>query len=129
MSASAEHTAHRIYKASKKLARKYQRNGDQLKAYADSELRALLNDVEELVERVGNIADADISRLRSKITETVASVRQIAQDSAQSISERARSAASATDDYVRERPWTTIGAAAALALLVGVGLKAAATRR
>lgn len=129
MTSRADHTADHVYKATRKAARSVHRRGDHLKEYANSEMRALISDVEELIERVGNIADADVTRLRTKITESLANVKQIISDSAESISSRAKAAATATDEYVHERPWTTIGVAAVLALLVGVGVKAAAARR
>jgi ElaB/YqjD/DUF883 family membrane-anchored ribosome-binding protein len=129
MTAAADHTADHATKASRKTARNASRRGAQLKHYANSEIQSLSSDVEELVERIGDSADADIKRLRSKITETLANVKQLVADSAENIGARTRAAATATDEFVHERPWTTIGIAALLALLVGVGVKAASARR
>jgi len=52
-------------------------------------------------------------------------VRRVANDTADGLRDRARVAMDATDDYVRDRPWTAIGIAAALGLLVGIGVTAA----
>lgn len=129
MKATVDHTAETLYKTTKGAAKDFNRRGDHLKDYANSQMQAFLADVEDLVEKVGNVADADVARLRDKVSDALANVRRIAADGAESLGDRARAAAGATSGYVRERPWTAIGVAAALALIVGLGVKAAAARR
>jgi ElaB/YqjD/DUF883 family membrane-anchored ribosome-binding protein len=103
------------------------------RATANGEIRAFLADVEELLERVGDNADAEVGRLRLKLTDTLADLRRTyasfgLRDRARMAADRARAAAEMADDYVRDRPWTAIGLTAALALLVGAGV-GVATRR
>jgi ElaB/YqjD/DUF883 family membrane-anchored ribosome-binding protein len=99
-----------------------------MKAYANGETRAFLADVEELLERVSDSADAEVGRLRARLTDTLADVRRTLGQSTDGLRERARAAADLADEYVRDRPWTAIGVVAALALIVGVGVSAVARR-
>jgi len=100
-----------------------------VKEYASEELRAFLSDVEDLVKRVGNVADADVARVRVKVANALGDLRRTAGDTADSLRERARVAADTANEYVHDRPWTAIGLAAAVGVLVGVGVSAAASRR
>lgn len=129
MGTIANDTADNVYKATKKAARRFSKRSDHLKEYAGTQLDGFLDDVEDLIQRLGNIADADVERLRSKITEDLGDLRERAADKVDEVSRRARTAVGATNEYVRDRPWTAIGVAAAVALLVGVGVKAASSRR
>jgi len=81
--------------------------------------------VEELLKKVANVSDVDIARVRNKVSSALSDVRRVASDTADGVRDRARVAIDATDDYVRDRPWTAIGIAAALGLLIGVGVTAA----
>jgi ElaB/YqjD/DUF883 family membrane-anchored ribosome-binding protein len=85
-----------------------------------SEIRNLIADVEDLLKGVANVGDADIARLRARVTETVQSAKSTLLDHTQNIRAQAGDAAAAADDYVRERPWAAIGIAAAIGVVVGL---------
>lgn len=129
MNASANDTAEELYRTTKQAAADFRRRGSHVKDYATDEMRAFLADVEDLVKRVGNVSDADVARLRSKVSGTIGDVRRSIGDTTDTLRERARQAVGATNDYVHDRPWTSIGLAAAIGLIVGVGVTAAASRR
>ncbi len=95
----------------------------------DDELRAFLADVEELVKRVANISDAEVARVRVKVANALNDMRRVASDTADNLRDRARVAVDVTNEYVRGRPWTAVSLAAALGLVVGVGVTAASRRR
>src|SRR5262249_36369751 len=95
---------------------------------AGEELQAFLADVEDLVKRVANISDADVARVRVKVANALNDMRRVATDTADTVRDRARVAMDATNDYVRERPWTVVGLAAALGLIIGVSVSAASRR-
>jgi ElaB/YqjD/DUF883 family membrane-anchored ribosome-binding protein len=78
---------------------------------------------------VGNVSDADVTRARAKVVGALGDVRRLTSDTADSLRDRARAAAEQADDYVRDRPWTAIGLAAAIGLIVGVGVTAVSSRR
>ena len=129
MSANANDTIDTIHRAGKEAAGDLRRRAGNVRDYASDELRDFLADVEDLVKRVGNVSDADVARARSKVVSALGDVRRLAGDTSDSIRERARAAAEQADDYVRERPWQSIGLAAAIGRIVGVGVTAVSSRR
>jgi len=95
------------------------------RAGASEEMRNLIADVEELVSRLMDAADPEITRLRGQITKTIASARASLTDGVNDWRDRAVTATRAADDYVRDRRWQVIGATA----LAAAALGALATRR
>jgi|HubBroStandDraft_2_1064218.scaffolds.fasta_scaffold171030_4 ElaB/YqjD/DUF883 family membrane-anchored ribosome-binding protein len=129
MSSNANDTIDSLHRAGRDAAGDLRRRAGNVKDYASDEMRAFFADVEDLVKRVGNVSDADVARARAKVVGTLADVRRLANDTSDSLRERARAAVSEADDYVRDRPWTAIGLAAAIGLIVGVGVTAISSSR
>jgi ElaB/YqjD/DUF883 family membrane-anchored ribosome-binding protein len=128
MNANSNDTVESLHRASKDAAADFRRRGGSVRDYASDELRAFLADVEDLVKKVSNVGDADVARLRNRVSGAIGDVRQAVGDTADSLRDRARMAVTVTDDYVHERPWTAIGLAAAVGVIVGVGVAAASRR-
>jgi ElaB/YqjD/DUF883 family membrane-anchored ribosome-binding protein len=128
MNANFNDTADALHRAGRDAAADFRRRGASVKDYASDELRAFLADVEDLIKKVGNVSDADVARLRSRISTSIADVRETIGETASSLRDRARLAVNVTDDYVHDRPWTAIGLAAAIGVIVGVGVTAASRR-
>jgi ElaB/YqjD/DUF883 family membrane-anchored ribosome-binding protein len=128
MNANLNDTAETLHRAGRDAATDFRRRGANVKDYASDELRAFLADVEDLVKKVANVADADVARLRTRVAGAIGDVRQTVGDTTDSLRERARMAVTVTDDYVHDRPWTAIGLAAAVGVIVGVGVSAASRR-
>jgi len=129
MNSTASDAAETLSHAGREAAAEARRRGAQGKAYFSDELRAFIADVEELLKKVAHVSDADIARVRNRVSTALVDVRRVASDTADGLRDRARVAIDVTDDYVRDRPWTAIGIAAALGLLVGVGVTAATRSR
>jgi ElaB/YqjD/DUF883 family membrane-anchored ribosome-binding protein len=129
MSANANDTVDSLHRAGREAAGDLRRRAGNVKDYANDELRAFVADVEDLVKRVGGVSDAEVARARAKVVAALGDVRRLTNDTADSLRDRARAAADQADDYVRERPWTAIGLAAAVGLILGVGVTAISTRR
>jgi ElaB/YqjD/DUF883 family membrane-anchored ribosome-binding protein len=128
MNANANDTVESLHRAGKDAAADFRRRGSNVRDYANDELRAFLADVEDLVKKVANVDNADVARLRSKVSGAIGDVRQAVGDTADTLRDRARMAVTVTDDYVHDRPWTAIGLAAAVGVIVGVGVAAASRR-
>lgn len=92
-------------------------------AHKASQLEKFIDDVEELVRRVTHIGDDDIAKLRSRVETSLVAVRDTATRSVQTAVDGTRSAAKATDGYVRSNPWTAVGVAAAAGVALGVALR------
>lgn len=129
MNATASDAAEHAARASREAASDFRQRSAETRGFLAEELRAFLGDVEELVRKVANISDAEVARVRVKVANALTDMRRVAAESTEGLRERARVAVDATDDYVRERPWTAIGIAAALGLLIGVGVSAVSRGR
>jgi ElaB/YqjD/DUF883 family membrane-anchored ribosome-binding protein len=86
---------------------------------ASSELKNLIADVEDLVGRLGNLKDADMSRVRNKVENALAAAKESLASGTETARRQARKVAGTADDYVRESPWQAIGIAALAGVAVG----------
>lgn len=84
------------------------------------EMRNLIADVEDLLKGVANVGDADVAKLRARVTDTLNSAKVSLREGTESLRLRANDAATTADSYVRERPWAAIGVAAAVGVVVGL---------
>lgn len=73
------------------------------------ELRAVIADAEELLRVTADQGGAKIEEVRARTEESLRAVRASLQDSGRKL-----------DDQVREHPWTAVGVAAGIALIVGI---------
>lgn len=83
-------------------------------------LRRVIADAEDLLHATAGQTDTKMTELRARAKENLLLAREKLADAEAAMRARARHAAVATDDYVHENPWSSIGAAAALGILVGV---------
>lgn len=93
---------------------------DRIRNAAGQEVNGLIADVEDLVGKVAHVADADVARVRQKVERTLAATKESVQKRAARIGAGTRQAAESTDSYVHERPWTALGIAAAVGVVLGV---------
>jgi len=91
----------------------------QAAAAASSEVQNLIADVEDLIEQVGEAADPEVRRLRSKVASAVTSAKRSLASGAEQVQQQARDALEASDRYVRTQPWDAIGIAALAGIAVG----------
>ncbi len=80
----------------------------------------LMVDVQALLSRVAHVADPEIARLRAKVEHGIAAARSTSVSRLAQVRRRAIDVVSAGDDYVRDRPWQSIGIAALAGIVVGV---------
>jgi ElaB/YqjD/DUF883 family membrane-anchored ribosome-binding protein len=91
----------------------------KVKSAGKQEINNLLSDVEDLMSRVGDSVDPEISRIRAKVEGGLADARQMLSDGAEQVQRQAREAVNAGGRYVSDNPWTAIGVAALTGLTVG----------
>jgi ElaB/YqjD/DUF883 family membrane-anchored ribosome-binding protein len=87
---------------------------------AGTEIRNLLADVEELIRRVAHLDDADLARAREKLERRIAATRASLHNGTERVRTTARQAATTTDTYVHDNPWSAIGIAAAAGAAIAV---------
>jgi ElaB/YqjD/DUF883 family membrane-anchored ribosome-binding protein len=91
------------------------REFNRAKGKMADDLRMIVSDGEELLTAAGNASGEGFTAARAKFAEKVVSAKARLAEASQPVVERARQA----DEYVRDSPWTVIGMAAALGMLVG----------
>ena len=85
-----------------------------------SNLRRVISDAEDLLAATAGQTDTKVAELRARAKENLRVARERLADADAAVRARARQAATATDEYVHDNPWSSIGAAAALGILIGV---------
>ena len=85
-----------------------------------SNLRRVVSDAEDLLAATAGQTDSKITELRTRAKENLSMAREKLADADAVVRARARQAAAVTDEYVHDNPWSSIGAAAALGILIGV---------
>lgn len=85
-----------------------------------TDLKVVIADAEELLRVTANQAGEKVGELRVRMQENLTSARHKLADAEAALKERSREVARATDDYVHEHPWKSIGVAAGVGLLVGL---------
>jgi ElaB/YqjD/DUF883 family membrane-anchored ribosome-binding protein len=84
---------------------------------AGADIRSLLKDLEASLKEG---KDDDVGALRARLEARLADARSTFDGAQLSIRERLGTAVTTTDDYVRGRPWETVGVAAGIAFLLGI---------
>jgi ElaB/YqjD/DUF883 family membrane-anchored ribosome-binding protein len=76
-------------------------------------------DVQNLLGRLAHVADPEISRLRTRIELGLAAAKKTIADGTYRVQRQAKDILTAGDGYVRDRPWQSVGVAAAVGLFLG----------
>lgn len=80
----------------------------------------VMQDIDSLVSATASKSEGEATALRERIRDQLDSARERMASVQQAAVAQAKDAAHATDNYVHEHPWQSIGAAAALGLALGV---------
>ncbi len=88
-----------------------------------NDLNLVVADVEDLLKKVANSTTERFSEARTKIERKLGEARSRLDDVRIAVTEKARHSAGATQEYVRENPWKSIGVAAAAGLIIGFLLR------
>lgn len=84
------------------------------------DLRVVVGDAEELLKATASQTGERVQQVRAKAEESLRGVRARLQEAGEDVNARAREAASEVNDQVREHPWTAVGVAAGIGLIVGI---------
>lgn len=102
-----------------------ERGAGTVRRTASSELSSLITDVEDLINRVAHVGDADVARVRQRVEETIVNAKDTLRSGGKRMADTARDAAGATDQYVHSSPWQAVG----LAAIVGAAVALLLARR
>ncbi len=102
-----------------RFGRVARRGAGRMRRNASPEITSLIADVEDLLQKLGNTADAEVAQLRDRLNDKIAVTRDTLRNQGAQIADVARNAAGATDDYVHENPWQSTGVATLVGLMLG----------
>jgi len=119
MEQTYEGSTQKVQQASDRLQSDFKNGVEHMRGTAASELQNLIADVEDLLGRISNLKDADVSRVRNRVEQALASAKESISSGTDSVRAQARRVASSADGYVRESPWQALGIAALAGLAVG----------
>ncbi len=83
-------------------------------------LNDLLDNVEELARAIKDVETPEIARVRAKVKIALAAAKSALSDGAGQVRHHAKQVTRITDDYVRDNPWTVVGIAAAVGIVLGM---------
>lgn len=84
------------------------------------DLRNLVADAEELLKATASQAGEKIGVARQKIEQSLIEGKKALADAEKSLVKKSKEAADVADDYVRENPWSAVGIAAGVGLILGL---------
>jgi ElaB/YqjD/DUF883 family membrane-anchored ribosome-binding protein len=79
----------------------------------------VVTDAQELLETMGSEGGAKILDMKKRVQASIDAARKQLGELQVSVTEGAKAAATTTDQYVHENPWSAIGVGAAAGVLVG----------
>lgn len=85
-----------------------------------ADLQLVLADAEALLAATAGDASGSMAELRERVQATLSQARSGLIDAQEQVVERAKAAAKATDDYVHDKPWQSVGMAAGVGFLLGL---------
>jgi ElaB/YqjD/DUF883 family membrane-anchored ribosome-binding protein len=85
-----------------------------------ADLKAVVNDAEALLKATAGDASSKMNGVRDRLEESVKATRARIAEMEDAVVAQTKAAAQATDRYVHENPWPSIGFAAAAGVVLGV---------
>jgi ElaB/YqjD/DUF883 family membrane-anchored ribosome-binding protein len=84
------------------------------------DLKVVMHDAEALIKATSSQTGEKIQEVRARAEESLRQAKVRLTEMEEEAIKRAREVAQATEDYVRENPWQSVGIAAGVGLLVGL---------
>jgi len=85
-----------------------------------SDLKSVVNDAEALLNATSTQTGEKLQAVRARAEESLRQAKARLTEIEQEAIRRAKEIADATDEYVRDNPWQSVGIAAGIGLLLGV---------
>lgn len=85
-----------------------------------ADMKVVVTDAEELLRATANQAGDKVVEMRSRIQDNLVKARASLADAQAAAVEKAKAVGRATDDYVHDNPWRSVGIAAGVGLIVGL---------
>src|SRR3954462_109988 len=84
------------------------------------DLRAVIHDAEAWLRHGGAVTDEEFQAAKAKFEKTLVSAKADLIRLEETVVEKTKEAAKATDEYVKENPWKAVGLGAAVGVVIGM---------
>ncbi len=84
------------------------------------DLRTLISDAEDLLRATTSQAGEKVALARQKIEESLAEGKKALAEAEKVVLARSKEYADIADDYIRENPWSAVGIAAGVGVILGL---------
>jgi ElaB/YqjD/DUF883 family membrane-anchored ribosome-binding protein len=84
-----------------------------------SDFRAVIGDVEDLLKSTTGEAGEKITGLRQRVEAKIADGKKVLSEQQQAMRAKAQEAKASAEACLREKPWTAVGIAAGMGLVLG----------
>ena len=84
------------------------------------DLKAVINDAEALLKATSTQTGEKIQEVRARAEESLRQAKVRLSEVEEEALRRARELADATEEYVRDNPWQSVGIAAGIGLVLGI---------
>ena len=84
------------------------------------DLKNLVADAEELLKATASQAGEKVAEARQKIEQSLIEGKKALADAEKTLRQKSKECAELADDYVRDNPWSAVGIAAGVGLVLGL---------
>ena len=92
---------------------------NRTKSKVVDDFKSIVSDAEALVQATAQVGGDKFAAERAKFSEKISLAKTKLVDAEKIVMERAKQAATVTDEYVHSNPWTAVGIAASVGMLIG----------
>ncbi|MDP2810246.1 MAG: DUF883 family protein [Rhodocyclaceae bacterium] len=85
-----------------------------------ADMRVVVADAEELLRATASQAGDKMVEVRARVQDHLASAKVRLAEAEAAVIDRAKAVGHATDDYVHDNPWRSVGVAAGVGFIVGL---------
>ena len=85
-----------------------------------ADVKVVIADAEELLRATAGQAGDKIAEARAKVQDHLNNAKAPLADAQAAVVDRAKAVGHATDDYVHDNPWRSVGVAAGIGFIVGL---------
>ena len=83
------------------------------------DFKAIVTDADDLLQATAKVSGEGFNAARAKFAERLKSAKTSLAEAERHAVDKAKQAATATDEYVKGNPWTAVGIAAGVGILIG----------
>jgi ElaB/YqjD/DUF883 family membrane-anchored ribosome-binding protein len=84
------------------------------------DVKAVFSDAEAMVKATASEAGTKLAVVRDRLQQSLSTARERVSDMEKAVVAKSKAAAQSTDAYVHENPWPSLGAVAAIGVVIGI---------